>query len=219
MEETAMQIRVVRLFAASVALVLVAGGAARAGTKVEKCTVSGSGVSIPVDIDSDSCFTASNGATVCTDSSGYDNVSGKCSPGGRFTGQVLVEADPVSGSGCNIAGTTVPDIASCTLAGSSEQGCEFQAAGGSEVRRDTVSGDLTFFTFSTDSRLCADLTSGPPFNFTSRTKANITGGTGRNAGATGTEMGTGRGQILTSDAASHGLSWEQSSFTDTITTK
>lgn len=213
-----MRIRLVRLFAASVALMLVPSGAARAGTKVENCTASGSGVSIPVDMDSDSCFTVSNGATVCTDSSGYDNFSGECSPGGRFTGQGLIEVDPVSGSGCNIAGTTVPGIASCTLTGSSEQGCKFQLVGGSEVRRDTVSGDLTFFSFSTDSSLCADLSSGPPFNFTSSAKATITGGTGKNAGATGTETATGSGQVLTSDPAGHGLSWEESSLTDTITT-
>ena len=215
-----MQIRDVRLFAASVALMLLVGEAARAGTKVEQCTASGSSVSIPIDMDSDSCFTASTGATVCTDSSGYSNFSGKCSLGGRFTGQGLVEVDPVSGSGCNIAGTTVPGIASCTLAGSSEQGCEFQLVGGSEVRRDAVSGDLTFFSFSTDSTLCADLSSGPPFNFTSSAKATIVGGTGNNAGASGTETGAaGHGQLLTSDAAGHGLSWEESSFTDTITTK
>jgi hypothetical protein len=214
-----MQIRVVRLFAGIVALMFAAGGAARAGTKVEQCTATASGVSIPVDIDSDSCFTASTGTTVCTDSSGYSNVSGKCSPGGGFTGQGLVELDPVSGSGCNISGTTVPGIASCTLADSSEQGCEFQLVGGSEVRRDTVSGDLTFFSLSTDSRLCLDLSSGPPFNFTATAKATITGGTGNNAGASGTETATSHGQVLTSDAAGHGLSWEEVSFTDTITTK
>jgi len=197
---------------------LVASGAARAGTKVENCTGSGSAVSIPVDMDSDSCFTASTGATVCTGSSGYTNLSGECSPGGRFTAQGLVEWDPVPGSGCNIAGMTVP-IASCTLAGSSEQGCEFQLVGASDVRRDAVSGDLTFFTFSTDSRLCADLSSGPPFNFTSRYNGTITGGTGKNAGASGTITGGDHGQLLTFDAAGHGLSWAQSTVTVTITTK
>jgi hypothetical protein len=168
-------------------------------------------------MDSDSCFTTSTGATVCTDSSGYGNLSGECSPGGRFTAQGLVEWDPVPGSGCNIAGTTVP-VASCTLAGSSEQGCEFQLVGASDVSRDAVSGDLTFSTFSTDSRLCADLSSGPPFNFTSSYKGTITGGTGKNAGASGTVTGGDHGQLLTLDAAGHGLSWEESTFTDTITT-
>jgi hypothetical protein len=213
-----MQIRAIRLMPWIVALMLVASGGALAGTKVENCTGSGSAVSIPVDMDSDSCFTASTGATVCTDSSGYANLSGECSPGGRFTAQGLVEWDPVPGSGCNIAGTTVP-IASCTLAGSSEQGCEFQLVGASNVRRDVVSGDLTFFTFSTDSRLCVDLSSGPPFNFTSNYKGTVTGGTGKNAGASGTITGGDHGQLLTSDAAAHGLSWEESSFTETITTK
>ena len=213
-----MQIRAIRLTPWIVALMLVASGAARAGTKVENCTGSGSAVSIPVDMDNDSCFTASTGATVCTGSSGYANLSGECSPGGRFTAQGLVEWDPVPGSGCNIAGTTVPGIATCTMAGSSEQGCELQLVGASAVSRDTVSGDLTFLSYSTDSRLCVDLSSGPPFDFISSYKATITGGTGKNAGASGTLMGGDHGQLLTFDAAGHGLSWAESTFTETITT-
>src|SRR5690348_5094655 len=141
-----MQIRVVRLFAWIVALTLVTGGAARAGTKVLKCTASGTGVDIPIDVDSDSCFPAPNGATVCTDTSSYVNLSGKCSRGGKFTWQSILEVDAVSGSGCNIGGTTAPGIASCKFAGTSKQGCEFELAGGAVVRRDVSSGDLLFLT-------------------------------------------------------------------------
>src|SRR5205807_1395925 len=97
----------------------------RAGTKVEKCNASGSDVDAPVDMDSDSCFTVPNGATVCTDTSSSGIFFGSCTSSGGYTGQLLVELDPVSGTGCNIGGATV-GIASCTLANSTEQGCALQ---------------------------------------------------------------------------------------------
>jgi len=62
------------------------------------------------------------------------------------------------------------------------------------------------------------LSSGLPFNFTSSENKTITGGTGKNAGATGTATGATRGQQLTADAALHGLGWVESSATGTITT-
>jgi hypothetical protein len=164
------------------ALVL-GGGTANAGTKAFTCSASGSVVDIPIDFDSDSCFTAANGATVCTDYSGQADLLNKCSPGGRSTSHNVVEVDPVAGSGCNIGGSVVPGIASCTLAGSSEQGCAFQSVGGAEVDRDNSSGELTFSTQS--QTFCWDLSSGPPFNFTGSFENTITGGTGKNAGATG----------------------------------
>src|SRR5262245_58892432 len=167
----------------------LASGRAEAKTKHFKCSVSGSGVDIPIDLDSDSCFAAPNGATVCTDYSGNSSFAGKCSPGERFTGQNITEYDPVPGTGCNILGTVVPGIASCTLAGSSEQGCEFQSVGGAEVDRGEPSGDLTFVTVSA-ATLCVDLSSGPPFNFTGSSTLTITGGTGKNVGETGTASGT-----------------------------
>jgi hypothetical protein len=202
------------------ALMFVAAGVARAGTKKFKATTSGTGLSVPIDLDSDSCFTAANGATVCTDTSQYDVFAGTKSPGGGFAGQNVVEVDGVPGSGCNILGTIVPGIASCTLAGSSEQGCELEVVGGSEVQRDNSSGDLLFLTFTpgTSSTVCLDLSSGPPFNSSISTTQTITGGTGKNAGATGTVTGIGHGQVLTVDAAFHGLSWFVSNSTGTITT-
>src|SRR5438128_2582570 len=42
--------------------------------------LSGTSVDVPVDIDSDTCGTASNDAIVCTDTSGYSNFAGKISP-------------------------------------------------------------------------------------------------------------------------------------------
>src|SRR5207249_4867776 len=104
-----------------------ASGTANAGTKAFKCSTSGSFADIPIDLDSDSCFPAANGATVCTDYSSYNNYSFFCSPGGRSTGQNILEYDPLPGSGCNIVGIGAVPIAGCTLADSSEQGCALQS--------------------------------------------------------------------------------------------
>jgi hypothetical protein len=205
----------IRLFGGFAALVLLAGGVAHAGTQKFTSSFSGTAISIPIDVDSDSCNKAPNGATVCTDSSVYFNLAGKSSPGGRFTSQSIVEYDPVSGPGCNILGTSTP-IASCTLAASSEQGCEFQSVGGAEVDRDNSTGDLLFSTGS--STLCEDVSSGPPFNFTISGTGTITGGTGKNAGATGTSTATAHGQVLTADAAGHAIAWAEGSSTGTVTT-
>ena len=215
-----MQMRNFRLFAGILVFTFVAGAAAHAGTKTVKGTLSTTGVDVPVDLDSDSCFTVSNGATVCTDTSAYFNISGHKSPGGGFTAQAIGEWDPVPGTSCNIGGNIVPGIASCTLAGSNEHGCAFDAIreGHNWVERDNSSGDLLFLA-GTDAPLCVNLSSGPPFNETDSFNFTITGGTGENAGATGTRAGTAHGQQLTSDRAGHGFSWSEGSFTDTVTTR
>jgi hypothetical protein len=205
-----------RLFGGFAMLMLLAGGVAHAETTNFKESYSGTNVNVPVDQDSDSCFTGTNGSTVCTDTSLYNDFAGRKSPGGGFTGQNVVELDPVSGTSCNILGTTVPGIASCTLAGRSEHGCKFRSVGDTEVDRDNSSGDLLFVTRS--DTVCLDLSSGPPFNFAGRTTGTITGGTGKNTGATGTITMTGHGQALTSDKAGHGFGWFETSFTGTITT-
>jgi hypothetical protein len=211
------RLRVFRGLAGIAALMLVAvGGVAHAGTKKVTSTSSGTTVNIPIDVDSDSCFAAPSGAMVCTDYSAYFTFSGKESPGGGFTGQSVFEFDPVSGTSCNIGGTMVPGIASCTLAGSSEQGCELQAVGGAEVDRDNSTGDLLFKTLV--ATVCIDLSSGPPENITASGTETITGGTGKNAGATGTSTATTHGQVLTSDAAGHGIGWFEGSSSGTITT-
>jgi hypothetical protein len=191
-------------------------GRAEAETKHVKCTTTGTFVDIPIDLDSDSCFAAANGATVCTDYSTYSNYSTICAPGGRMTGQDIGEYVPVAGSGCNIGGSVVPGIASCTLADSNEQGCAFQSVGAHSVFRDNSTGDLLFATYS--QTVCQDLSSGPPFNFTSSLEATVTGGTGKNAGATGTYSASGHGQTLTLDAAFHGFGWFEDNWTGTFTT-
>jgi hypothetical protein len=140
-----------------------------------------------------------------------------CSPGGGFTGQDLLEYDLVSGTGYNILGTTVPGIASCTFPDGSEQGCLAQSVGGNEVTRSSASGDLVFSTVSKNT-LCLDLSNGPPFNTAGISTTTITGGTGKNAGATGTSKSTFHGQILSADPAFHGLSWFESTSSGTITT-
>jgi hypothetical protein len=175
-------------------------------------------------MDGDSCFTATNGAPICTDTSSRFIAGITCSAGNgtanvtKSTGDNLSEYDlvPVTSGGCNISGTTEP-FASCTLANSSEQGCEFKSVGDTEVDRDSSTGDLTF---STDSAtLCLDLSSGPPFNYTGTANVTITGGTGNNTGATGTGTGSFHGQVLTSDPAGHGIGWGESTSNVTITTK
>src|SRR5262245_13623719 len=191
-------------------------GRAEAGTKTLKCKASGAYVDVPIDPDSDSCFVAQNGATVCTDYSSHSNYSRFCSPGGRGTGQRLAEFDPVPGSGCNIAGTVVPGIASSTCADLRTHGCALNAVDGSDIWQQTSTGDLTFSTVSETN--CTDLSSGPPFNFTGSFEEPIIGGTGTNAGATGTRSGTYRGQTLTLDAALHGAGWFEVNWTETITT-
>jgi hypothetical protein len=215
-----MQIRGLKVFAGIVVLMFVAGGVARAETKKFRCSFSGTSVDVPVDIDGDSCFTASNGATVCTDTSGYGNSSAKCN-GASVTSQNINEYDFVPGtSSCNILGTMVPGFTSCKLRGSrerSEQGCKFKLVGGAEVDKDPQSGDLTFVT-PTAATICLDLSSGPPFNFTGSGTNSITGGTGKNAGITGTGTFTFNGQLLVADAAGHGLSWSEGRSNGTITT-
>jgi hypothetical protein len=161
-----MQMRKIRLFVGMMGLTtLLACGVAYAGTKQQTGTVSGTAIDVPIDPDSDSCFPAPNGATVCTDYSSYGNFAGKITGGSDFTGQDNNEHDPVAGTGCNIGGNVVPGIASCTLAGGNEQGCAFESVSEAQVVRDNSSGDLLFLTGSAFT-LCTDLSSGPPFNFT-----------------------------------------------------
>jgi hypothetical protein len=111
-------------------------------------------------------------------------------------------------------------IQSCTI-GSVTSGCEFKDVGLNNVNRDSATGDIELFQLAAApaSTTCVDLTSGvPPFNFTFTEYDNITGGTGKFAGVTGSLTSTGFGQILSLDAAGHGLRWFSSSFTGTETT-
>ena len=107
-------------------------------------------------------------------------------------------------------------MASCFLDDTNEPGCKFEAVGGDEVDTDST-GDMLFLT-TPFSDVCIDLSSGPPFKATAIFGEKIIGGTGKNTGATGTRNGLLIGQLLTLDAAGHGLSTFATRFTDRITT-
>jgi hypothetical protein len=211
-----MQKGALRLFCGVAVLGLLAGGIAHAGTQKFTSSSSGTTANIPLDLDADSC-TTSGGVTVCTDFSVYFTFSSKATGtiGGDSTDQAVEEYDPVSGSGCNIMGALVP-IASCTLTGSSETGCEFKSVGSAIVYRANATGDLIFETESTT--VCDDLSSGPPFNVTAAANGTITGGTGKFSSATGTFTAAAHGQVLVSDPAGHGFGWFVGSSTGTVTT-
>ena len=205
-----------RLFGGLAMLMLLAGGAAYAGTQSFKSSASGTTANIPLDPDSDSC-TTSGGVTVCSDFSVYFNYASKATGtiGGDSTDQAVEEYDPVSGSGCKIMGASVA-IAGCTLTGSSETGCEFKSVSSAIVYRANATGDLLFETESTT--VCEDLSSGPPFNVTAAAHGTITGGTGKFSGATGTFTAAAHGQVLVADPAGHGFGWFVGNSTGTITT-
>jgi hypothetical protein len=204
-----------RLFGGLAMLMLLAGGAAYAGTQKFTSSFSGTTANIPLDPDSDSC-TTSGAVTVCTDFSVYFNSASKTTGIiGDGTAQGVEEYDPVPGSGCNLFGASVP-IASCTLTGSSETGCEFKSVSSAFVVRANVTGDLLFETESTT--VCEDLSSGPPFNVTASAHETITGGTGKFSNATGASTNAAHGQVLVSDPAGHGFGWFVGNSTGTITT-
>jgi hypothetical protein len=95
-------------------------------------------------------------------------------------------------------------VHSCTI-GAVTSGCEYQEVAANFVDRDNATGDLEIFQLAASpvGTLCIDFSSGvPPFNF---------------AGVTGTWTGTGFGQILSVDAAGHGLAWFSQTFTGTET--
>jgi hypothetical protein len=205
-----------KLFVGIAVLTLLVGGVARAGTQKFTLTSSGTNVGVPLDPDADSCTTI-GGFTFCTDFSLHFDFAtkGTGALGGDSTAQGVEEYDPVSGSGCTIMGTPAP-IAGCTLAGSSEKGCEFKSVGSAIVIRDSATGDLLFETES--SMVCDDLSSGPPNNATAAANGKITGGTGKFSGVTGTFTSVANGQTLLSDPAGHGFGWFEGSSTGTITT-
>jgi len=203
------RVRVLRGLAGVMALIFAASGVVHPATKTITGKLSGTNVAVPLDLDGDSCFTAANGATICTDSSAYSNEAGKSSDSGSFTAQGVEEVRLVPGSGC-----IVPGFASCTLAGSSVQGCAVRTVRREIVYRDSSSGDLLFTSGSGTG--CIDLSSGPPFNITGSGTETIIGGTGKNAGATGRLITTGHGQQLLFDPATHGFGWQEVTISGTI---
>src|SRR6266851_6728195 len=98
-----------------------------AGTLTIHQKASGSGQSVILDTDGDNVLHRS----ALGNSAGTSNI-------GPFTLRGVNETDPVSGTGCSFAPTT---IAGCTI-DSTTHGCEFHIVGGAQVRRSNDSGDL-----------------------------------------------------------------------------
>ena len=183
-----------------------------------KGTFSGSSANIPLDIDVDSC-TTTGGVTVCTDMSALGSLAGKQSGGieaGHFTFQGVSETDAVAGTGCLLS----PTQQSCTL-GSVTNACEYQYVGGSGATRFSSTGDILTSTL-TSGTLCIDYSNGTgttiqlPFNVTGSDTSNLTGGSGKFAGATGTSTSQFNGQVLSADFQGHAFSWSQGSYEGTV---
>jgi hypothetical protein len=183
-------------------LCLGAQKTAAAKSKSFTSSFSGSIVSVPLDVDNDSC--TSSPPFVCTDLSAYSNYAGKITGGvsfsGPFTGQATTEDTPVAGTGCSIN----PSQKSCTL-GSATDACEFAFEGGNFVNQKSSTGDLVFGALvPSGSTVCVDFASG---KFSTTRNWNITGGTGKFAGITGTFSDTTTGQILNIDSQGHHFAW------------
>jgi hypothetical protein len=206
-----------------------------AGTRKFTSTLSGSFVTVPLDLDNDSCTTVS-GITICTDLSSYGNYAGNDTGGGivagPFTGQNVGEFSPVAGTGCLIDPT---HIQSCTL-GTSTDACEYVGEGGSFVNRKSATpssppprgdlaqnlaqnpnGDLEFGFFNPGGTACVDFSSFP-FKFFISGSGVITGGTGKLAGITGSFSGTQTGQDLSVDGQGHDFGWFTATTSGTVTT-
>jgi hypothetical protein len=198
------------------AILLIGVQRAEAKTFNVKSSFSGTGFSVPIDLDGNgtSCTTVGL-VTTCPNDSFSSNYSGKAtgSFGGPFTGQNVDETVPVSGTGCLFAPTT---IQSCTL-GAVTNACEFQyVAGGSgaNIRSATNSVESYIITGGT---LCLDVSSGLPFNFAGTQTFSVSGGTGEFKGVTGSGTVTFTGQETSEDHAGHGFSWFTATLTATLT--
>jgi hypothetical protein len=133
----------------------------------------------------------------------YVHGEGK-SKGGDFSYQAVVEVAP-DGHSCSVSGG-VPNA-----------GMEFTLVSpGARVAvlRDASTGDL-LFTKASSATLCADFSSLPSM-YDDQTANDITGGTGRFIGASGTITTTGNGAFLAFDASGkRAFGWFQD---DTVTT-
>ena len=202
-------IRITLLISAVAILLSLASQRVGAAGNEFKSTFSGTFVTTAFDLDSDSC---AGTPPVCTDLSFVDTIAGKTSGGGQFTGQSVVELDPVSGTGCAFAPTA---IKSCTL-GTVTNACEFQSVGvGSEADRYSSTGDiLTGIIPPGGETLCFDSSTG---NHAGSATGSITGGSGKFAGVTGTFTESFNGKTLSSDPQGHSFGWFQAQLTGTVT--
>ena len=195
-------IRIVLLISAVAILLSLASQRVDAAGNEFTSTFSGTFVTTAFDLDADSG----------TDLSFVDTIAGKTSGGGQFTGQSVVELDPVPGTGCAFALTT---IKSCTL-GSVTNACEFQSVGvGSKADRYSSTGDILTGTIPPGGEtLCFDSVTG---NHAGSASGSITGGSGKFAGVTGTFTESFSGKTLSSDPQGHSFGWFQAQLTGTVT--
>jgi hypothetical protein len=177
-------------------------------------SVSGTLVTVPLDVDSDSC--GSTAPFVCTDLSGYTNYSGKVTGGGSvagpFTGQSVGEIAPVAGTGCSINPTGQK---ACTV-GAATDACAYTYEGGSFANQKSATGDLFFGSITPGGSECINFDSSGsfalPYPVVATINGTIAGGTGKLTGTTGTFTETVSGQILSIDLQGHDFGW----FTATI---
>jgi hypothetical protein len=164
---------------AATLLLLAARQSAEAKTVNVKSTFSGTSTSTAFSF---------NGS----DLAGQGVVAGRMAPGGPFTGNDVSQSAP-NGKTCTLPG------------GTPNAGTEFTLVGSSGVSRDDASGDLTYWhdISSTD---CIDFSSGtPPFPFVGSNSQVIDGGTGKNAGASGTMTNNFSGVILSLPSSGFGV--------------
>jgi hypothetical protein len=189
--------------------------AAAAHTSTVTATLSGTGFSVPIDLDGNgtSCTTVGS-VTTCPDDSFSSTYITQATGafGGRFTGQNVSETVPVSGTGCLFAPTT---IQSCTL-GTVTNACKFEyVSGGTGASVRLATGSVESYTI-TSGTLCLDVSSGLPFNFAGTETFSISGGTGEFNGVSGAGSITFTGQETSVDPAGHGFSWFTANLTSTL---
>ena len=193
------------------ALTLVANvrvGATASKSKGFTAAFSGTSVTVPLDIDLDSC--SNTVPSTCTDSSSYANYTGKITGGGSFSGpfsgQAVEELVPEAGTGCSLNPT---GWKSCTL-GTATDACEFSIAGGSFVNQKST-GDLAYGSITPGGTECVDYNSSggfaTPYKFSQSSNWAVTGGTGKLSGSTASFTNTIAGQILSNDLQGHNFNW------------
>jgi hypothetical protein len=186
-----------------------------AGTFNFQSTGSASSVNVPIDLDGSNCGPV-NGVTMCPADSALGTAGGTsrgfAADSGPFTYQTVSEYVPMPGTGCSFAPTTQQG---CTI-GAVADGCLFVEVGASIVSRNTSTGDLAFAK-DTSASYCGNFDTPLPWSFEGQSQSTITGGTGHLANATGSYSTTFQGQILTSDPAGHGISWNRATSKGSIT--
>jgi hypothetical protein len=166
---------------------------------------SGSSVTTGFDFDNDSS----------TDQSGDLIAAGKQNGGGAFTLRLVNELDLVPGTGCGAF-----PAEGCNIDGVND-GCLFTVVGGAGAFRFDASGDISTLQI-TGGTACINPNSAsgvlPPFDSTYTQNWSFKGGSGKFAGTTGSGVVTGKGQITSLDQPGHSFSWDDGTYTGTIST-